>query len=1152
VSKETPWITTATAGLSEPSRRYNHPTAPAASASNGASSMTTVNRLPKMTETERKLLLDNEGCLKCRKFFAGHRSNNCPNGFLNAGTYRTLSNDDVNAARRPTSNAIASITGPTTSVEATAFPVAAVFPPSNRSCVLDMSNGDLSKDSDDDVSGPTIPFSIPHFLWKCLVKGQLSGDDVLLTGLLDDGSHVVLIKASVADILGLRCRKLPKPMPITQALSNSNSCADSFLFEWVKLKPRDIGGSWSSRTVRAIVAENLCADIILGLPFLCVNKLVMDYENGTCIDKASGFDILHPTSPVRETAKTPLQQKHRELQKTIRGDRKSMLEELSNVTTDRQKACNASAEAVKKFDVVGAVRTRIEQLAHQDYLDKLGKEVRTEFTDVFNELPHVDRLSESIYCKIKLKDADRTIATRSYSCPRKYRESWKMLIQQHLDAGRIQLSSSPHASPAFIIPKKDPTVLPRWVNDYRQLNSNTVTDSFPIPRVDDVIADAAKGKIWSVLDMTNSFFHTRVEPESIPLTAITTLFGLYEWLVMPMGLKNAPPIHQRRVTNALRDHIGKICHVYMDDIIIWSETIAEHAEHVRMIMHCMREHGLCLNEKKSKFFLLEVNFLGHHISRRGVEASNEHVVKILDWPTPKSASQVRAFLGIVRYIAAFLPALAEHTQVLTPLTMKDCDKDFPEWTADHQAAMKAIKDLVVSRECLTVIDHDNPGTNKIYVTTDASDFCTGAVLSWGPTWETARPVSFDSMQLNKAQRRYPVHEKELLVIVRALKKWRSDLLGEEIYVYTDHKTLENFETQKELSRRQARWQEFMAQFDMRIIYIKGEDNTVADALSRLPNEDVEKSDELSRLADNEEHGTDKEPWGAWSARPTASVSVVEMDKSVLKGVREGYEKDEFCKKIVNNDCKTLGITSKDGLWYIGGRLLIPRNGDMREQLFRLAHDTLGHFGGDKAYAALRNSYYWPNMRRDLELAYIPSCEECQRNKSLTHKPRGPLHPLPVPDRRGASVAMDFIGPLPEDRGYNCILSMTDRLGADLRIVPTRTTINAKELAAEFFEHWYCENGLLEEVISDCDKLFISEFWHALHKLTGVWLKMSTAYHPESDGSSERTNKTVNQCIRYHVERNQKGWVKALPMVRFNIMNTVNASTGYSNFELHLG
>ena len=192
------------------------------------------------------------------------------------------------------------------------------------------------------------------------------------------------------------------------------------------------------------------------------------------------------------------------------------------------------------------------------------------------------------------------------------------------------------------------------------------------------------------------------------------------------------------------------------------------------------------------------------------------------------------------------------------------------------------------------------------------------------------------------------------------------------------------------------------------------------------------------------------------------------------------------------------------------------------------------------------------MRKDLEMAYVPSCAECQRNKSKTSKPIGPLHPLPVPDNRCDSVAIDFIGPLPPDGGHNSIITLTDRLGSNICIIPTTTTLTAEEMAHLFFTHWYCENGLPLEIVSDRDKLFLSRFWKELHKLTGIKLKMSTAYHPETDGASERTNKMVIQCIRFAVERDQKGWVQALPTVRFNLMNTINASTGFTPFQLRFG
>ena len=188
----------------------------------------------------------------------------------------------------------------------------------------------------------------------------------------------------------------------------------------------------------------------------------------------------------------------------------------------------------------------------------------------------------------------------------------------------------------------------------------------------------------------------------------------------------------------------------------------------------------------------------------------------------------------------------------------------------------------------------------------------------------------------------------------------------------------------------------------------------------------------------------------------------------------------------------------------------------------------------------------------MENGYIPSCPDCQRNKSSTVKPIGPLHPLPIPDERCDSVAIDFKGSLPEDNGNDCIVTFTDRLGSDIQLVATRTDITAERLANLFFDKWYCENGLPTDIVSDRDKLFISAFWQALHKLTGVKLEMSTAYHPQTDGASERTNKTVNQYLRYHVEQNQLGWLHALPRIHFHMMNTINKSTSFSPFQLQMG
>ena len=297
--------------------------------------------------------------------------------------------------------------------------------------------------------------------------------------------------------------------------------------------------------------------------------------------------------------------------------------------------------------VVAAIKDRLETLAHWDSMSHREDALRLEFSPVFEPIPHVKDLPSNVFAEIRVSDASGLSSTRTYGCPRKYIQSWKTLLDQHLESGKIRPSNSQFASPAFIIPKADPTVLPHWVNDYRRLNDVTINDPYPMPRIDDILADCAKGKIFGVMDMTNSFFQTRVHPDCIHLTAVSTPFGVYEWLVMPMGLKNAPAIHQQRVCAALRKYIGVICHVYLDDIIIWSLNIEEHEENVCTILQALKDAKLFVNPKKTKLFCVEVEFLGHKVSAAGIQAGESKAQAVLDWPRPTSGHEVQQFLGLV-------------------------------------------------------------------------------------------------------------------------------------------------------------------------------------------------------------------------------------------------------------------------------------------------------------------------------------------------------------------------------------------------------------------------------------------------------------------------------------------------------------------------
>ena len=327
--------------------------------------------------------------------------------------------------------------------------------------------------------------------------------------------------------------------------------------------------------------------------------------------------------------------------------------------------------------------------------------------------------------------------------------------------------------------------------------------------------------------MTNSFFQTRMHPDDVPLTAVNTLWGLYEWLVMPMGIKNAPAIHQCQVSAALWPFIRRICYVYLDDIVIWSNSLAEHAKNVHLILQALEDAKLCCSPKKTKLFCTEIHFLGHWISARGIEPEEGKADCIKNWPIPNSASDVRSFLGLIHYLSAFLPNLAKLTITLDELTRKECDKEFPGWKPRHQIAFEAIEKLVMSTDCLTTINPALMPENKIFAMTDASDKGSGAILAFRPTYDLACPVAYDSQSFKGAELNYPVHENELFAIIQALGKWWTDLLGHRFEIWTDHKTLEHFENQKDMLRWQACWMEFLLQYNASINYIPGEKNCVA-------------------------------------------------------------------------------------------------------------------------------------------------------------------------------------------------------------------------------------------------------------------------------------------------------------------------------------
>lgn len=464
------------------------------------------------------------------------------------------------------------------------------------SAVLEGSDSEIS---DTEYVSPR--FSLPHLQPHCIISGPASSQPIKIRPLIDSGCPTALIRPDLADALGLHRHSLARPEPSGSAW-DAEGRDGPMLREWVKLRIMSPGRKWVSRSVVAKVAPNLCTQLILGLPFLARNKLVLDAASRTLIQRKTRFDLMNnvwyraarPAKATIEEIEDEDRAKEREIRnsrpKDYDPDTAPLMEPIDPVFDPVLHSHLSSLNADLRSHVMAAVKSDWEETASEEHLRQLDVEFREEYAALFNnELPHVDTLPKDVYHRIRLKDPSKEIVTRSYSCPRKYRDKWKNMLDRHIAAGRLRPSSSPFASPAFLVPKSktDLDAEPRWVNDYRQLNSNTIRDRTPLPKVEEILADCGQGKYFSLIDMTSAFFQTPIHPDDIPLTAISTPFGLFEWTVMPQGGCNGPATHQRRMYQALKHLIGKCCHVYIDDIIVYSRTLREHIKHLRLVLDAL-------------------------------------------------------------------------------------------------------------------------------------------------------------------------------------------------------------------------------------------------------------------------------------------------------------------------------------------------------------------------------------------------------------------------------------------------------------------------------------------------------------------------------------------------------------------------------------
>ena len=544
------------------------------------------------------------------------------------------------------------------------------------------------------------------------------------------------------------------------------------------------------------------------------------------------------------------------------------------------------------------------------------------------------------------------------------------------------------------------------------------------------------------------------------------------------------------------------------------------------------------------------------------------VATVQDWPVPKDLHELRCFLGLTNYFRTFIQGYA--TRVM-PLTRLQSPKRAFNWDDKCQAAFDGVKHDLTHAPVLKSPDLTQP----FELVSDACDEGIGAVLM-----QDKRPVAFESRKMIPAELNYTTTEKECLAVIHALKIWRCYLEGqpkEHFTIVTDHNPLIHLPKQPVLSRRMARWSEYLQRFTFNWEYRPGRLN-VADPVSRRPNEQYptvsmnaitrslkalqppapattprktsQPAEPVSQPA-YDPMDTDPVSFPSASAEPVMPAeSSISQAAAFRSDIIHGYTVDPWFAEPDNLH----QLVDRQGLYWKQSSVAIPDYADLRARLLHEFHNTpcAGHLGVNRTMKLISRDYWWPGRKDDV-LLHVRRCGACQRNKGATQLPFGEPQPLPVPDHQWKDISMDFITHLPPTRsGYSAIFVVVDRLTKMVHFLPTADSATAEETAALFRDRVFVLHGMPQSIVSDRDSKFTSAFWQELHRLLGVKLNMSTANHPQTDGQTERMNRVLEDMLRHFINKHHNDWDQYLATAEFAINNAENSSVQNTPFWLNYG
>ena len=933
-----------------------------------------------------------------------------------------------------------------------------------------------------------------------------------IKALVDSGATDNFIHPNFVKRMGIGRKELDKPKNIYNIDDTTNKAGQ--ITHYLNLAVTTGG---TTKEMRFLVTDIGREDVLLGYPWLSAYEPRFSWRHGT-IDEANLPIILRtikPNSPrdviVRYLSTEEREDIVRELEQEVGG-------EPSTIKTTATELAIAAQQYTKAAELP------------QEY---------QQFAKVFSEEEsHRFPPSRDFDHAITLRpDAPSSISCKVYPMTREEDEALDTWIDDQLEKGYIEPSISPYASSFFFIKKKDGKLRP--VQDYRTINSYTIRNQYPLPLISDLIRDLGGARLYTKFDVRQGYNNIRIKEADAHKAAFKTRRGLHQPRVMMFGLCNSPATFQAfmndryRQTIAKHEALGTIIRIYMDDIAVATkltgspdEIKAAHVAAVSDVLQVASDNDLYFKLEKCVFHAPSIDYLGVILEGGVTRMDPVKIAGIRDWPTPKSIKDIRSFLGFCNFYRPFIKGFSKIARPLNELTRKDVPWN---WGKPQQQAFANLKRRVTDEPILA---HPDP-TKQYVLEVDASGYALGAVLSQRGDDGKLHPISYYSRTLTAAERNYDIYNRELTAMVEGLDHDRPLLAGTilPVIIKTDHLNLTHWREPQKISRRVARQVLQLAEYNFEIHHIKGTANGKADALSRRPDYDTGEDDnqDVVVLPD---------------ALFVRAITTIHTD-------HEKQDEDTLKPWIDPHELKKV-----NGTWYKNARRVITHIGEGTRTVIKAHHDSqvYGHPGIARTIQLVERANWWPGLRREVT-DYVKGCAECQRNKVNTRPTRAPLQPIfAKPEAMPfETVAIDFITKLPESQGYDSILTVTDHDCSKATIfIPCVEEISGEETAILYAKHVFARFGLPTKIISDRDPRFASKFTRELCRILGIQQNISTAYHPRTDGQSERSNQWLEQYLRFWVNERQDDWAQRLPVAEFVHNNWPSETTRKSPFHILMG